>query len=64
MKLRRVVLTLEVETEAPLSTLRDARKYAIMDVVDHFCKVLQAQANVIVVTQATTRRRRKHPCQS
>ena len=58
MKARRVILTLEVETDAPLSTLKNAGMYASIAVVDHWAKVLQAQANVIVEKKDTKIRRR------
>ena len=48
MKMRKVILTLEVETDIPLKLLRNAKCYEIynggqIDPID----VLQAQANVV-----------------
>ena len=58
MKPRRVMLTLEVETDAPLTVLRDATQYAIMDVRGTCCQVIQAQANVVKLEKAGKKMRR------
>ena len=53
MNARRLTLTLEVETDAPLSQLRKASTYDVLvamrddRVVSHDVVVIQAQANVI-----------------
>lgn len=54
MKSRRVILTLEVETDAPLSVLQQAKYYLPFDVVKDWgtqkywkVDVYQAQANVV-----------------
>ena len=47
MKPRRVVLTLEVETDVPLRLLRDKRRYWELAVAGAHLTVLQAQANVV-----------------
>ena len=52
MKLRKVILILEVKTEAPLSVLRMASKYGniflSVPLGYQVAEVLQAQANVVV----------------
>ena len=49
MKPRRVVLSLEVETDVPLKVLRDSVEYAPVTMWRHKTRihVLQAQANVV-----------------
>ena len=50
MKMRKVILTLEVETEAPLSVLRKRFAYMGMEVGEgetYYVSVTQAQANVV-----------------
>jgi hypothetical protein len=44
-KMRRVVVTLELETDAPLKTLRDKKTWA--EVVKEGEKLIQVQVNVI-----------------
>lgn len=58
MKARRVLLTLEVETNAPLSVLRDSTKYGTVPPEPYSFKVVQAQANVIREKRDMTIRRR------
>lgn len=58
MKARRVMLTLEVETDAPLSILRNSASYASIALCDYWATVLQAQANVIAAKKETKIRRR------
>lgn len=58
MKSRRVTLTLEVETDAPLLLLRKADQvHVTVTGVLYDVKVLQAQANVIKTTSAVNKRR-------
>lgn len=44
---RKVVLTLEVETDVPLTKLRKASEYSILMIGDTIITVLQAQANIV-----------------
>ena len=62
MKSRRVILTLEVETDVTMDALRRPGAYeiSVLDrtLVAHDVEVFQAQANVIRETKDTTIRKR------
>jgi hypothetical protein len=64
MKPRRVILTLEVETDAPVSYLRNRTRLVVAVKMSdaygwHYPEVLQAQANVVKTERPATKRKAK-----
>ena len=57
MRTRRVMLHLEVESDAPLSILRNSSSYEPIDFIAYEATVLQAQANVIAAKKDTKSRK-------
>jgi len=55
---RRVTITLEVETDAPLKVLRQAVSFNRVPGLPYSFRVVQAQANVIAAKKDTKIRRR------